>query len=168
MVFNLKPRKPIMFTANAHKNAQGYSQTNKDSMCYNQPLYTDDEDHFHHPQILILESDPHTNWILNRDKKNTILSKVVTNTKYKSSKCFTLYTSNRFKNRNICFNSKLHYTKRNFQKLQPLRKGPYQIIDKPTDVTYKLTNSSKKEIFQHLNILLNYYPKEYALRELTQ
>ena len=58
-----------MFTANAHKNAQGYSQTNKDSMCYNQPLYTDDEDHFHHPQILKLESDPHTNWILNRDKK---------------------------------------------------------------------------------------------------
>ena len=33
MVFNQKPRKPIMFTANAHKNAQGFCQPNKDSIC---------------------------------------------------------------------------------------------------------------------------------------
>ena len=32
------------------------------------------------------------------------------------------------------------------KKYQPLRKGPYQIIAKPTDVTYKLTDSTKKEI----------------------
>ena len=54
------------------------------------------------------------------------------------------------------------------EKLQPLRKGPYQIIAKPTDVTYKLTDPTKKEIVQHRNNLLPYYPKEYALRELTQ
>ena len=54
------------------------------------------------------------------------------------------------------------------KKLQPLRKGPYHIIDKPTDVTYKLTDTNKKEIVQHRNNLLPYYPKEYALRELTQ
>ena len=54
------------------------------------------------------------------------------------------------------------------KKLQPLRKRPYQIIDKPTEVTYKLTDSSKKEIVQHRNNLLPYYPKENALRELTQ
>ena len=53
------------------------------------------------------------------------------------------------------------------KKLQPLRKGPYQIVAKPTDVTYKLTDSNQKEIVQHRN-LLPYYPKEYALRELTQ
>ena len=52
MVFNQKPRKPIMFTANSHKNAQGYCQPNKDSICYNPPLHTHDEDHFHHPQNL--------------------------------------------------------------------------------------------------------------------
>ena len=50
MVFNQKPRKPIMFTANAHKNAQGYCQPKKDSICYNLPLHAHDEDHFHHPQ----------------------------------------------------------------------------------------------------------------------
>ena len=55
-----------------------------------------------------------------------------------------------------------------FKKLQPLRKGPYQIIAKPTDVTYKITDSDQKEIVQHRNNLLPYYPKEYALRELTQ
>ena len=54
------------------------------------------------------------------------------------------------------------------KKLQPLRKGPYQIIAKPTEVTYKLTDSTKKEIVQHRNNLLPYYLKEYALRELTQ
>ena len=54
------------------------------------------------------------------------------------------------------------------EKLQPLRKGPYQIIAKPTDVTFKITDSDQKEIVQHRNNLLPYYPKEYALRELTQ
>ena len=54
------------------------------------------------------------------------------------------------------------------KKLQPLRKGPYQTINKPTEVTYKLTDSSKKENVQHRNNLLPYYPKKYALRELTQ
>ena len=54
------------------------------------------------------------------------------------------------------------------KKLQPLGKGPYQINDKPTEVTFKLTDSSKKEIVQRRNNLLPYYPKEYALRELTQ
>ena len=52
--------------------------------------------------------------------------------------------------------------------LQPLREGPYQIIAKPAEVTYKLTDYTKKEIVPHRNNLLPYYPKEYALRELTQ
>ena len=60
MVFNQKPRKPIIFTANAHKNAQGYCQPNKDSICYNLPLHTHDEDHFHHPQFLKLASGTQT------------------------------------------------------------------------------------------------------------
>ena len=42
------------------------------------------------------------------------------------------------------------------------------MIAKPTEVTYKLIDTTKKEIVQHRNNLLPYYPKEYALRELTQ
>ena len=53
-------------------------------------------------------------------------------------------------------------------KLQLLQKGPYQTIDKPTEITYKLTDLNKKEILQHRNNLLPYYPQEYALRKLTQ
>ena len=60
MAFNQKPRKPIMFTANAQKNAQGYCQPNKDSICYNLPLHTHDEDHFRHPQVLKLAPGTHT------------------------------------------------------------------------------------------------------------
>ena len=41
-------------------------------------------------------------------------------------------------------------------------------MQKPTDVTYKITDSDKKELVQHRNNLLPYYPKEHALRELTQ
>ena len=58
--------------------------------------------------------------------------------------------------------------KRISKNLQLLRKGSYQIIDKPPDLTYKLTDLSKKEIIQQQNNLLPYYPKEYTLRELTQ
>ena len=54
------------------------------------------------------------------------------------------------------------------KKLQPLRTRPYQIIAKLTEVTYKLTSSTKNEIVQHRNNLLPYYPKEPAIRELTQ
>ena len=54
------------------------------------------------------------------------------------------------------------------KKLQPLQKGPFEINAKPTEVTYKLTDSTKKEIVQHRNNLLPYYRKENALRELTQ
>ena len=77
-IFNQKPRKPIMFTANAHKNAQGHCKTNKDSICYNLPLHTHDEDHFHHPQIFKLASGTHNNWILNRDKKHNEIYQIVT------------------------------------------------------------------------------------------
>ena len=65
------------FLINSHKNAQSHCQPNKDSICYNLPLHTHDEDHFHHPQILKLASGTHTEWILNRDKKhNEIYLKV--------------------------------------------------------------------------------------------
>ena len=55
-----------MFTSNSHKNTQGYCQPIKDSICYNLPLHTHKEDHFHHPQILKLAPGTHTEWILKR------------------------------------------------------------------------------------------------------
>ena len=70
MVFNKRTRQPIMFTANAYKSTQGYCQPNKDSISYNLPLHTHDEDHFHLLQNLKLASGTHTEWILNRDKKH--------------------------------------------------------------------------------------------------
>ena len=63
-----------MFTANSSKNTQGYCQPTKESICYNLPLHTHNEDHFHHPQNLKLPSGTHAEWILDRDKKNTTAS----------------------------------------------------------------------------------------------
>ena len=162
-----------MFTANAHKNTPGYYQLNKDSICYNLPLHTHDEDHFHHPQILKLASRTHIECILNRDKKHNEVYQKITkkllqrqninnqiNSRFMPATDLKIGTFVLIPN----FNTQKGISK----KLQPLRKGPYQIIDKPTEVTYKLTNSSKKEIIQHRSNLLPYYPTEYALRELTQ
>ena len=173
MVFNQKPGKPIMFTANAHKNAQGHCTPTKDSICYNLPLHTHDEDQFHHPQILKLASGTHTEWILNRDKKHNEIYQKVTkkllqrqNINQQINQRFTPATD--LKMGTFVLIPNFQTQKGISKKIQPLRKGPYQIIDKPTEVTYKLIDTAKKEIVQHRNNLLPYYPKEYALRELNQ
>ena len=167
MVFNQKPRKPIMLTANAHKNAQGHCKPNKDSICYNLPLHMHDEDNFHHPQILKLASGTHTEWILNRDKKHNEIYQKVTkkllqrqNINNQITQRFTPATD--LKIGTFFLVPNFQTQKGISKKLQPLQKGPYQIIAKPTEVTYKLIDTSKKEIVQHRNNLLPYYPKEYA------
>ena len=172
-VCNRKPRKPIMFTANDHKNAKGYCQPKKDSICYKLQLHTHDEDQFPHPQILKLASGTHTKWILNRDKKhNEIYQKQ--QKKYYKDKNMNNQINSRFtpatdlKIGTFVLIPNFTTQKGISKKLQQIRKGPFQLIDKPTDVTYKLTDSSEKKTVQHRNNLLHYYPKEYELRELTQ
>ena len=173
MVFNQKPRKPIMFTANAHKNTQGHFQPNKDSICYNLRLHTHDKDHFHHPQILKLASGTHTEWILNRDKKHNEIYQKVTR-KLLQRQNINSQNNPRFmpatylKIGTFVLIPNFDTQKGISKKLQPLRKGPCQLIDQPTEVSYKLTDTTKKEIVQHRNNLLPYYSKEYALHEITQ
>ena len=174
MVFDQKPRKPIMFTANAHKNTQGYFQPNKDSIGFNLPLHTHDEDHFHHPQVLKLAYGTHIECILNRDKKHNETYQKVTkkvlqrqNLNKQIDSRFTPATD--LKIGTFVLIPNFTTQKRSFQKITTTRKkGPYHIIDKPTDVTYKLTDLTRKEIVQHRNKLLPFYPKEYALREITE
>ena len=60
MVFNQKPRKLIMFSANSSKNIQGYCIPTKESIGYSLLLHTHNRDHFHQPQILKLTSSTHT------------------------------------------------------------------------------------------------------------
>ena len=122
-VFNQKPRLPIMFTAKSSKNTQGSCQLTKESICYNLPIHT------------------HTM------KINFIIHKFRNKTPAHIPTGFTIHTSYNFKNWNLCLNSKFCNTKRISKKLQPIRKGPFQIIDKPTDVRYKLNDSNKKKLF---------------------
>ena len=72
-------------TCQSNKNTQVYCQPTIESICYNLPLHTHEEDHFHHPQILKLASGTHTKWILNRDKKpnknyQKVTKKIITKT----------------------------------------------------------------------------------------
>ena len=162
LVFNQKPRKPIMFTAISHKNAQSHCQPNKDSICYNLLLHTHDEDLFHHPQILKLASGTHTEWILNRDKKHNEIYQKVTK-KLLQRQNINEQINSRFtpasdlKTGTFVLIPNFNTQKGISKKLQPHRKGPYQIIAKPTDVTYKHIKSptqTKKKLF---NIETIYY-----------
>ena len=173
MIFNQKPRKPIMLTANAHKNTQGHCQPNEDSICYNLLLHTHDEDQFHRQQFRKLASGTHTEWILNRDKKHNEIYQKVAKKLLQRQNINNQINSRFVPATDLKIGTFVLIPNFNTQKgiskiLQPLRKGPYQIIDKTTEVTDKLTDSTKKEIVQHRNNVLAYYPKEYALRELTQ
>ena len=146
------------------KNIQGYCQPIKDSMCYNLPLHTHDEDHVHHPQTLKLASGTHTEWILSRDKKHKEIYQKVTK-KLLQRQNINNQINSRFmpatdlKIGTFVLTPNFNTQKEISKKLQPSRKGPYQIIGKPTEVTYKLTDATKKEIDQHRNNLLPYYPK---------
>ena len=94
--------------------------------------------------------------------------KFITKTKCSFPNKFTIRTSYKFKNwKYVLF---LNFvTQKGFsKKLQPIQRGPIQIIDKTTDVTYRIIDSNKKEIVQHRKNFLPYYPKEYVLRELAQ
>ena len=59
--------------------------------------------------------------------------------------------------------------KRNFthvhfsDKLNPLRIGPYKIIDRLSDVTYELLSQDASTVHVHRNHLIPYYPKEPLL-----
>ena len=88
MVFNQKPRKPIMFTAKLLKKRTKFCQPTKESRCYNLLLHTHDEDHFHQPPFLKLTSGTHTERILNRDKKHSGIYQKRAKKFYKDKKIF--------------------------------------------------------------------------------
>ena len=50
------------------------------------------------------------------------------------------------------------------KKLLPLKTGPYQIIDKPTETTYILKDNNKEQITIHINHIVPYYPKEKHIK----
>ena len=107
IVFIQKPQKSIMFTAISSENTQGYCQPTKESLCFNLPLHTHDEDHFHHPQISKLASGTLIDWILNRDKKQNENYQKVNKNYYKDKLLipnqFSIHTSCKLKNRHIRF-----------------------------------------------------------------
>ena len=106
-----------------------------------------------------LASGTHTEWILKRDKKHNGIYQKVTkkllqrqninnqiNSRFMPATDLTIGTFVLIPN----FNTQKGISK----KLQPLRKGPYQILDKSTEVTYKLTDLKKKKSF---NTVTTYY-----------
>ena len=130
--------------------------------------------HYHnYPQILKIASVTHTKWILNREQKHIEIYQKVSKKLLQRQNIINQINS-RFmpptdlKIGKFVLIPNFKTQKGISKKIQPIQKGQYQIIDKPTEVTYKLTDSNKKEIVQHRNNLLPYYPKEYALREFTQ
>ena len=154
-----------MFKANAHTNTQGYCQPNKDSICYYLPLHTHDEDHIHHPEILKLASGTHTKWILMTDKKpyeiyQKVTTKLLQIQNISNQIISGFMPATELKIGTFVLIPNFDAQKGTSKKIQLFRKGPYQIIDKPTEVTYKFIDFNKQDIVQHRNNLLPYYSKE--------
>ena len=95
----------------------------------------------------------HTEGILNRDKEHIetyrkITKKMLQRQNIISQKNSRFTSATDLKTGRYVFFPIFTTQKCISKKLQQLRKRPYQIIDKPTDVTYKFTDSNKKEIVQ--------------------
>ena len=123
--------------------------------------------------ILKLASGTHTKWILNRDKKNTMkfikkAKKLLQRQNIHSQMNSRFTPATNLKIGTFVLIPNFVIQKGISKKLQPIRKAPFPINEKPTDVTYNFFDSNEKEFIQHRNNLLPYYPKEYALRELIQ
>ena len=112
-----------MLTANSSKNAQGYCQPNKDSVRYTLPLHAHVENHLQHPQFLKLASGTHTEWFLNRKRNFKEIYQKIANSW------------------NNCFNPNFFHSRKFLKKAEK----SFQIIKKPTDVTYEHTDLKKKK-----------------------
>ena len=128
MVLNRKPRKTIMFTANSQKNTRLLPTYKRINLLLSIiTSHTHDEDHFHHPQILKLASGTHTECTLNRDLKKWNFpnksQKTITKTECSIPNTFTIHTSYKHKNWNVCLDPKFCNTKGNIQKFttNPMR-----------------------------------------------
>ena len=80
MVFNQKPRKPMMLIANSSITHKVIVNLQKINFFYNLSLHTHNETHFHQPQILKLASATHTEGFLT-EKRN--LTKIIINLFFK-------------------------------------------------------------------------------------
>ena len=114
-------------------------------------------------QNLKLAPGTHKEWFLNPDKKHQIIYQKncykTTKTKFSIPNKFTFHTSSLLKKRNKCLNSKLYNPEKNIE-LQPIQKGPFHKIEKPTDKTYKLIYPTKNKFIQHKNFFKPFLSKK--------
>ena len=95
------------------------------------------------------------------------IAKNVTKTRCSESNKFMFYTTIKSKSRNICFNPKLHNPRKYLKKFNLSKKDHFKQMKNP-QMSHINLSIIKKETKQLRNNLLPYYPKEHALRELTQ
>ena len=93
-----------------------------------------------------LASGTHTGWILNRDEKHNEIYQKVTKKLLQRQNINNQINSRFIPATDLKIGTfvvvPIFITQKGIsKKLQPLRKGPYQIIDKLNEVTYKLTDS---------------------------
>ena len=146
-------------------------QTESQPNCYNLTLQTHDKNHFHYPKILKSDSGTHTEWILNRDNKKRNLSKrckqIVKKTNCSIWNKFTFYNSIKPEDGTFVLFPNFIIQKQISKTSQSIREGPFQIIEKTTDVTFKLIDHNTRKRGRARNNLGPNYPKIYALYELT-
>ena len=161
IVFHTRPRIPINFELNLQKDTYRKCTT---QYCQDLPLHTHYDKSNLNPLFHKILSRPIPQWILATESAMIqIYHTVYENTKRKiiSSAYF-----NKTYNNPRPLDIGTFVLKRNFlhyhfsDKLKPLRIGPFNIINKNSDITNEIVNQDGYTSHIHRNHLVLYYPKE--------
>ena len=164
LVFHIRPRSPLTFDLNLHRN--------KNNTCISQ-YCSQLPEHFNYdktdlnPFFYKILSKPIPQWVLAIETAMLQIYSIVNNYTLKKIISQANLTETYDEGKPLPLSTFL--LKRNFthihfsDKLKPLRFGSYKILDRLSDVTYELLSKDGSTFLIHRNHLIPYYPKEPLL-----
>ena len=170
LVFGQKPKKPIMFNLSSTTDSLGNCKPTENSPCTSLSSQTYTDHLGHQPQIKKLPKGTFAHWFLNGEKIHSEVYNVLQNY-LNQNKYLRTFINRRFGTAQpLKINTYVIVVNKTTQiglskKIQPQKIGPYEIIDTPTLVTYKLEDFSGKQITRHRSNIVPYYPKEFFVQE---
>ena len=169
-VFGQKLKKIILCNLSSTTDSLGNSKPTENSPCNSLPNHTNTDHLDHHPQIEKLQKGTFANWFFYRERIHSDVYNEVHNY-LNQNKHSRTFINRRFGTAQpLKINTYVLVVNKVTQigvskKLQPQKIGPYKRIDTPTMVTYKLEDSSGKQITRHRIKIVPYYPKELFFQE---
>ena len=140
VVFNQKPQKPTKIKFGTTTDEMGNCNPTETSACNTQPTHIHLEKQFNYPKIAKLQKGTYAKWFLDKEKDYNDTYLTITKNSTKQKKLTD--------EMNLRFRTAKPLEKNTFvlianqqqidgvsKKLQPLKTGPYLIVDKPSETT---------------------------------